>query len=146
MLFRLEINKDVPEEVLIRAHGRTPLVEEIERLVLQENMTDQIPGYLADEIRKLSFQEIVCFVVEGERTVAVYQDRKKYQIKKRLYELEEMLPSYFERISKSAIANWQKIGRFRVQIAGAVDAVFDNGYTECISRRCFAELKRRYGL
>ena len=28
----------------------------------------------------------------------------------------------------------------------AVDAVFESGNTECISRRCLAELKRRYGL
>lgn len=146
MLFRLEIDRDGPEEVFVHARERTPLVDEIERLVLQDSLTDQIPGYLADEIRMLAFRDIVCFLVEGERTIAVYQDRKKYLIKKRLYELEALLPGYFERISKSAIANWQKISRFRVQLSGAVDAVFENGYTECISRRCFAELKRRYGL
>lgn len=98
-----------------------------------------------DEIGFLKIQEIECLVVESEKTFALYSDRKKYLIRKRLYELEGILPDIFERISKSAIANWNKIIKFNVQLSDAVDAVFKSGYTECISRRCFAELKRRYG-
>ena len=94
----------------------------------------------------LDLKQIDCFFVEDERTYAHCQDGKQYLIRRRLYELEKNLPGYYERISKSAIANWPRISRFRVQLSGAVDAVFKSGYTECISRRCFAELKRRYGL
>ncbi|MBQ6564184.1 MAG: LytTR family transcriptional regulator, partial [Clostridia bacterium] len=89
---------------------------------------------------------IECFVVEDEKTYAVCSDGKRYLVRKRLYELEKDLPGGFERISKSALANWKTISRFSVQLSGAVDAVFKSGYVECISRRCFAELKRRYGL
>ena len=69
-------------------------------------------------------KEIDCFFVEDERTYAHCQDGKQYLIRKRLYELEKALPGYYERISKSAIANWPNICRFRVQLSGAVDAVF----------------------
>ena len=146
MIFKLFIDKNSQEEVTAIVHERTPLIDEIERLVLQDNISDQIPGYMDDEIRFLKIHEIECFVVEGEKTFALYSDNKRYLIRKRLYELEEALPGNFERISKSAIANWKKIVKFRVQLSGAVDAVFKSGYIECISRRCFAELKRRYGL
>ena len=146
MIFKLFIDKNRQEEITAIVHERTSLIDEIERLVLQDNISDQIPGYMDDEIRFLKIQEIECFVVEDEKTFALYSDKKRYLIRKRLYELEETLPGYFERISKSAIANWKKIVKFRVQLSGAVDAVFKSGYVECISRRCFAELKRRYGL
>ena len=146
LIFRLFIDRDRPEEVTATVHARTPLVDEIERLVLQNSLSDQIPGYVEDEILMLNVGEIECFVVEGEKTYAIYSDRKRYLIRKRLYELEKELPGNFERISKSALANWKSISRFRVQLSGAVDAVFKSGYVECISRRCFAELKRRYGL
>ncbi len=146
MLFTVWIDKTCREEVMAKVHQRTPLIDEIERLVLQENRIDQLPGYLDDEITLLEMNEIQCFVVENEKTFAVYADGKKYAVRKRLYALEDLLPDGFERISKSAIANWKKITKFKVQLSGAVDAVFQCGYAECISRRCFTELKRRYGL
>jgi len=138
--------KNCREEVIANVRERTPLVDEIERLVLQDNISDQLPGYVDDEITMLVISDIECFVVENEKTYAICKNRKRYLIRKRLYELEDRLPGYFERISKSAIANWKKIAKFKVQLSGAVDAVFQSGYVECISRRCFAELKRRYGL
>lgn len=146
MIFKLFIDKNCREEVIANVHERTPLINEIERLVLQDNISDQLPGYIEDEITMLDIQSIECFVVEDEKTFAVYKDTNRYLIKRRLYEIEEILPGNFERISKSAIANWKKIAKFKVQLSGAVDAVFNSGYTECISRRCFAQLKRRYGL
>ena len=146
MIFKLQLDRNHEEEIVATVHQRTPLIDEIERLVTQDNLTDQIPGYEEEEIVIINLKEIDCFFVEGERTYAHCQDGKQYLIRKRLYELEKNLPGHYERISKSAIANWPHIGRFRVQLSGAVDAVFKSGYSECISRRCFAELKRRYGL
>ena len=146
MVFKLFIDKNCQEEVIANVRERTPMIDEIERLVLRENQAEQIAGYIDDEIIMLEISGIECFTAENDKTFAVYQDGARYLIRKRLYELEEILPSQFERISKSAIANWKKIAKFRVQLSGAVDAVFQTGYAECISRRCFADLKRRYEL
>ena len=146
MIFKLQLDRNHVEEIVATVHQRTALIDEIERLVTQDNLSEQIPGYEEDEIVMLDLKQIDCFFVEDERTYAHCQDGKQYLIRRRLYELEKNLPGYYERISKSAIANWPRISRFRVQLSGAVDAVFKSGYTECISRRCFAELKRRYEL
>ena len=146
MIFKLQLDRNHVEEIVATVHQRTALIDEIERLVTQDNLSEQIPGYEEDEIVMLDLKQIDCFFVEDELTYAHCQDGKQYLIRRRLYELEKNLPGYYERISKSAIANWPRISRFRVQLSGAVDAVFKSGYTECISRRCFAELKRRYGL
>ncbi len=146
MIFKLFIDREKPEEVTATVHERTSLIDEIERLVLQDCTENQLPGYVEDEILMLQIPQIECFIVENERTYAVYSDGKRYLVRKRLYELEQQLPENFERISKSALANWQMITKFKVQLSGAVDAVFRSGYVECISRRCFAELRRRYGL
>ncbi len=44
MVFRLFIDKNCQEEVIANVRERTPLVDEIERLVLQNNISDQLPG------------------------------------------------------------------------------------------------------
>lgn len=146
MVFKWSADKTKEEEIIATVHEWTPLIEEIEKLVLRENITNQMPGYAEDEIVMLDIDKIECFYVDDEKTYMIYEDGKRYFVKKRLYELALMLPKEFERISKSAIANWKRISRFKLQLSGAVNAVFKSGYTECISRRCFADLKRRYGL
>lgn len=145
MIFRLFIDRNCQEEVIANVHERTPLIDEIERLVSQD-ISDRVAGYNDDEITMLAIADIECFAVENEKTYAVSADGRRYLVKKRLYEPEKSLPSDFVKISRSALANFKRIARFRVQLSGAVDAEFGSGYVECISRRCFAEIKRGFGL
>lgn len=141
MKFRLIIDKEKEEELVATVHERSPLIEEIESLIL--NHTDRIPGYLEDEIKMLSVSEIECVTVLDGKTYAIDSQNRKYRLKLRLYELEELLPSSFIRINKSTLANENALDRFTVTIAGSVDAIFKCGYREYVSRRCFTQIKRR---
>ena len=141
MNFKLIIDKEKAEEVVITAHQRTALVEEIEALISKH--TDRIPGYTEDDIKMLSVSEIQCITVLDGKTYAIDSQNRRYRLKQRLYELEHQLPSSFIRINKSTLANESALDRFTVTYAGSVDAVFKCGYTEYVSRRCFAQIKRR---
>ena len=141
MKFRLIIDKEKDEEVVATVHQRSPLIEEIESLIL--NHTDRIPGYLEDEIKMLSVSEIECVTVLDGKTYAIDSKNCKYRLKLRLYELEGQLPSSFIRINKSTLANEKALDRFTVTIAGSVDAIFKCGYREYVSRRCFTQIRRR---
>lgn len=141
MRFRLIIDKEKDEEVIITAHQRTALVDEIETLLSKH--TDRIPGYTDDDIKMLSVSEIECITVLDGKTYAIDSGNRQYRLKQRLYELENTLPPSFIRINKSTLANEAALDRFTVTIAGSVDAVFKCGYTEYVSRRCFAQIKRR---
>lgn len=141
MKFKLIINKEKDEEMVITAHRRTALIDEIEALIYKH--TDRIPGYTEDDIKMLSVSEIECITVLDGKTYAIDSRNRQYRLKQRLYELEEQLPSSFIRINKSTLANEARLDRFSVTYAGSVDAVFKCGYTEYVSRRCFAQIKRR---
>lgn len=141
MKFRLIIDKDKDEEVVATVHNRTPLIDEIEALISKH--TDRIPGYTEDDIKMLSVSKIECVTVLDGKTYAIDSKNHRYRLRQRLYELEEQLPSSFIRINKSTLANESALDRFTVTIAGSVDAVFKCGYTEYVSRRCFAQIKRR---
>lgn len=143
MKFRLIIDKEKDEEVVVTAHDRTPLIDEIEALMQKHTGTDRIPGYTEDDIKMLSVSEIECVTVLDGKTYAIDSRNQRYRLKLRLYELEAQLPSSFIRINKSTLANERALDRFTVTIAGSVDAVFKCGYTEYVSRRCFAQIKRR---
>lgn len=146
MQFKMIIDKEKEEEVLAIVHEKTRLVEEIEALVQEaENRPRSM-----DTGRTISgcspSRKSRSVYVEDGKTYARYSDGSRYQLKKRLYEVENILPSDFIRINKSAIANKKKIKRFKTAISGVVDVEFKSGHTEYVSRRCFADLRRRYHL
>ena len=101
-------------------------------------------GYKDDEMRKLVFREIECITIIERKVIAIDTKGRHYRVQDRLRDLEEILPSYFIRINKSSLANEHRIERFNASFSGGVDAVFKCGYQEYVSRRCFAEIRRRY--
>lgn len=144
MKFKIFIDKEKEEEIVATVHKRTKLINEIESLVMNENTADEITGYDEDGITILKLEKIEAFFIENSKTYAVCTNKRRYRIKSPLYELEKILPTNFEKINKSNIANMKHIVRFKTLLNGAVDAEFKSGFTDYISRRCFAELKRRY--
>jgi len=144
MKYKLIIDKDAEEEIIAIVHSPSPLTERIENLVCNYSGTDSIMGYKDGELRKLTFEEIECVTVINRKVFAIDTKGKQYRIQDRLRDMEEVLPSYFIRINKSTIANEHRILRFDAVFSGGVDAVFECGFKEYVSRRCFAEIRRRY--
>ena len=144
MKFKLTIDKTLEEEIIARVHGPSALTEQIEALVLSYNQTDRIAAYRDDELRILKFSQIECITVLDGKTTAIDTKGTHYRLKQRLYELESILPSSFIRINKSSFANETRLKEFTATFSGGVDAVFQCGYREYVSRRCFAQIKRRY--
>ena len=144
MKYKLIIDKNVEEEIIAIVHAPSALTQEIENLVCDFSGADSIMGYRDDEMRKLTFQEIECVTVLDRKVIAIDNSGNHYRIKDRLRDLEDVLPSYFIRINKSTLANEHRILRFDAAFSGGVDAVFQCGYREYVSRRCFAEIRRRY--
>lgn len=144
MKFKLIIDAEKDEEVIATVHERSSLTDQIERLVMQYTGTDRIAAYTEDDMKMLPFADIECITILEGKTYAIDTNNRRYRLKLRLYELEEILPSSFIRINKSALANETRLERFTASFSGAVDAVFQCGYMEYVSRRCFAEIKRRF--
>jgi len=125
-------------------HAPSALTQQIENLVCSFSGSDFILGHRDDEMRKLAFSEIECITVLDRKVYAIDTGGNRYWLRDRLRDLEDILPSYFIRINKSTLANEHRIARFVPVFSGGVDAVFRCGYREYVSRRCFAEIRRRY--
>lgn len=144
MKYKLIIDKNAEEEITVVAHAPSSLTQLIEDLVYSHSGADSIIGFRDDGIRKLPFSEIECITIIDRKVLAIDTCGRRYRIQDRLRELEEILPSYFIRINKSTLANEHRIVRFDAVFSGGVDAVFQCGYREYVSRRCFAQIRRRY--
>ena len=144
MKYKLIIDKNAEEEITVIAHAPSSLTEQIENLVCSYSGIDCLMGYREDEMRKLAFSDIECITILNRKVIAIDTRGVHFTLRERLRDLEEILPSYFIRINKSALANEHRIARFEAVFSGGVDAVFQCGYREYVSRRCFSDIRRRY--
>ena len=137
------INETEEDKVLIYSKERTKLVDEIESLVESTNI--DLTGTYNEEIIKINVNDVSCFISENNKVYALINE-KKYQIKQRLYQLEEMNLNTFIKINQSCLANKKKIKKFESTIGGSLKVVFKNGYIDFISRRELKNVKQRMGL
>ncbi len=144
MKYKLIIDANAEEEITVVAHAPSSLTQQIEDLVSSFSGANCILGYRDNEMRKLLFGEIECITIHNRKVIAIDTEGNYYRIQDRLRDLESVLPSYFIRINKSTLANEHRILRFDAAFNGGVDAVFQCGYREYVSRRCFSQIKRRY--
>ncbi len=137
------IDEHREEEVIIYAHEKTALVQEIARLVADGDRP--LVGYRNKEAVPLTVSEVICFSVEAGKVYAV-TDAERLWVKCRLYQLEENLPDHFVKLNQSCIANIRRIARFDASLAGALTVIFQNGQRDYVSRRNVKKVKERLGL
>ena len=97
MKYKLIIDKEAEEEVIMIAHAPSSLTQQIENLVCSYSGMDCIIGYRNDEMRKLTFSEIECVTILERKVIAIDTTGNQYRIQDRLRDLEDRLPSYFIR-------------------------------------------------
>lgn len=144
MNFRLFIDKNREEEVVVYAHERSELTDAIEKLTLGTEAAELI-GYTGKEAVRLSPDDVFCFTLENGRLYAV-TEKERLQLRQRLYQIEEVLPRSFVKINQSCIANINKIERFDASISGTMTVIFKNSHRDFVSRRSLKHVKERLGL
>lgn len=146
MKFKLIVDPHAEEQIMATVREPSALTEQIEALVLSYSGTDRLSAFRDDEIVTLMLDRVECITVIDRRVLAIDTDGVRYRLDERLFELEKRLPDSFFRINKSSIANGRHILRYRSTLGGGVDAQFRSGFVDYVSRRCFADIKRRMKL
>ena len=107
---------------------------------------EKLTGYLEERIVKLKYKDIYYFEAVENRVFA-YTQNGVYEVKKKLYELEETYAhTDFLRISKSCIVNVAKIAYLRPTLNGRFEAHLKNQEKIIISRQYVVELKKKLGI
>lgn len=130
------------EEVIVYAHQKSSFTDSIEQLC---NGDFQLVGYKEGNAVWLELLDIYCFIIENNKIFAVLEN-DKFQLKQRLYKIEEILGEDFIKINQSCIANIKKIKSFNADISGTLAVTFKNGYKDFVSRRNIKSVKERLGL
>ena len=125
MKIKIEIDESLPEEeIIIRCKALNE-----DAISIQKRVADAVNSRMQLEVTKgeneyyISLDEV--FFVETDASgVVVHTAKEIYETKHRLYELENMLPGNFIRVSKSTILNAPKVRTVHKNIAGASEVGF----------------------
>lgn len=142
MICKVFIDKEKEEQVLIYAHAETPLVAAIRQLAEEDALL--LMGSNGNKTAQLRPSEVECFMTENNKVYALTAT-DQWQLKCRLYQLEERLSEQFIKINQSCIANVRAIERFDAAFSGALRVRFKNGHCDYVSRRCLKHVKERLG-
>lgn len=132
------------EEIIIRCHE---VDEQLMQLIYGLKMgKNKLACLKQGAIYMVSPTEIYYFEAVDNK-IFVYGKEQVYEIKYKLYEIEEMY-SYtdFFRASKSTILNLAKVRNVTPIFNGRFEALLDNGEKIIISRQFVPELKNKLGL
>lgn len=138
-----------------------PKYQELELHICKDQLDDEVTRIagelhaLFDESLKavdergnqllLPLVNVYSFFAEGQRVFAL-DEKQKYVISKKLYELEEQYEENFVRISKSELVNVKKIKSLDLSLTGTIKVIMRNGYETYSSRRNVAKIRERLAL
>ena len=135
-----KIPENEPETVEIRYHWITDEIQEIVSFV--KSRQGQLSATRDGQRFEVPVMDLFYAESVDER-VFLYTASDSYEIRMKLYELEDLLKSKsFLRISKSMIVNLMKISSVRPALNGRFSAALKNGEEIIISRKYVPELKR----
>lgn len=143
MKIRIEVDKEIQEdEVIIKCKQLNDDVTNI-----QKALTDilskkaQIIFYKNNSEYYIPLSEILFFETE-ESSISAHTIDNIYQVKYKLYELEDILPNNFMRVSKSTILNIDYIYSITKNLTSSSIVEFQNTHKKVyVSRHYYKLLK-----
>ena len=110
MKVRIDIQSNLEEdEIIIRCASINETVLQIQNLISNFGTDAKSLTLLKGDTEYFIPQEQILFFETESKMVIAHTAEKMYETQYKLYELEEILPRYFMRISKSTIVNLKQI-------------------------------------
>ena len=117
-------------------------VARLQQLILEQKMTP-LTFYKDRSEYFVDVSEIFFFETDGEKIYG-HTREEAYEVRQRLYELEEILPIAFCRISKSTIVNTKQIYSIEKSFSGTSTVNFYQTHKQVhVSRHYYQLLKER---
>lgn len=143
MRIRVEVDNNISEdEVIIKCCELSEEVQDIHNM-LDEFLLNKkhIIFYRGDTEYYIELNEILFFETE-KNGICAHTIDNIYNVKYKLYELEEFLPRYFMRVSKSTILNTNRIYSITRSLTSSSKVEFQNTHKQVyVSRYYYGPLK-----
>lgn len=144
MKVRVDIDENNQSEVIIKAPKIDGTITKIQNAIMDViSESRRLEFYKEETDYYLSLDQILFFET-SDGSISAHTANDVYQTRYRLYELEELLPGYFMRVSKSTILNINHIYSITRNLTASSLVDFDKTHKKVyVSRSYYKALKCR---
>ena len=144
MKLELNIDEKVKETLVVVSANK--IDKEVQNLINYiEYSSEYIIGIVEDKASIIDIDEIIRVYIEDRKTFVVTL-KDTYVVKKKLYEVENMVTRNFVKISQSEIANIKFIKNLDFSNTGTIVIKYKNSDISYVSRRMIKEFKLKLGI
>ena len=144
MKLELNIDEKVKETLVVVSANK--IDKEVQNLINYiEYSSEYLIGIVEDKASIIDIDEIIRVYIEDRKTFVVTL-KDTYVVKKKLYEVENMVTRNFVKISQSEIANIKFIKNLDFSNTGTIVIKYKNSDISYVSRRMIKEFKLKLGI
>ena len=144
MKLELNIDEKVKETLVVVSANK--IDKEVQNLINYiEYSSEYLIGIVEDKASIIDIDEIIRVYIEDRKTFVVTL-KDTYVVKKKLYEVENMVTRNFIKISQSEIANIKFIKNLDFSNTGTIVIKYKNSDISYVSRRMVKEFKLKLGI
>ena len=145
MKVKIEIEPELQEnEILIRCSSLDETTTKIQQAVADIIAQKSCWCFIKNATEYYLPLEKILFFETADNTIHAHTVKDMYETKYKLYELEEKLPGYFMRVSKSTILNINYVYSITRNLTASSVVEFQNTHKQVyVSRSYFKALKSR---
>ena len=144
MKLELNIDEKVKETLVVVSANK--IDKEVQNLINYiEYSSEYLIGIVEDKASIIDIDEIIRVYIEDRKTFVVTL-KDTYVVKKKLYEVENMVTRNFVKISQSEIANIKFIKNLDFSNTGTIVIKYKNSDISSVSRRMIKEFKLKLGI
>ena len=144
MIVKIEIDDNISDdEILIKCKEITEGIKRIQKIASDSAKQADIHFYKDNTDYYLTLDSVLFFETSGT-SIHAHTNDNFYEVKNKLYELENTLPSNFVRVSKSTIINVNHIYSIEKNITSSSSVQFNDTHKQIyVSRNYYKVLKQR---
>lgn len=145
MKIRIEFGEQLQdEEVIIRCSAISEKVQKMQKALSDIDSSQEEMVLFKNETEYYVKLDDILFFETGMSGIEAHTLEDIFQTKRKLYELEELLPGSFMRISKSAILNTNKVYAINRNLTASSVIEFKGTHKQVyVSRNYFKPLKNK---
>ena len=144
MKLELNIDEKVKETLVVVSANK--IDKEVQNLINYiEYSSEYLIGIVENKASIIDIDEIIRVYIEDRKTFVVTL-KDTYVVKKKLYEVENMVTRNFIKISQSEMANIKFIKNLDFSNTGTIVIKYKNSDISYVSRRMIKEFKLKLGI
>lgn len=144
MKLELNIDEKIKETLVVVSANK--INKEVQNLINYiEYSSEYLIGIVENKASIIDIDEIIRVYIEDRKTFVVTL-KDTYVVKKKLYEVENMVTRNFIKISQSEIANIKFIKNLDFSNTGTIVIKYKNSDISYVSRRMIKEFKLKLGI